>query len=214
MECLLVLATNNYTLAVLHNLEINRAAYYSDYVFTARCFVATYNTISLYYFPTCLFLSLSRESNLSFFSAIICPSVYGCNIVPSANRRYQRPTELLYLCPDLCFMNLNFRRNFQCFVQWWQYPIVYMPSFTLPTICWIHYYRLQINWVFLKKKNYNSPIRCWKNVLKWRFLAMEISVELLWLHNSGPQSSVLISSSIIKVLFIKKPTGAPLFYFI
>jgi hypothetical protein len=28
-----------------------------------------------------------------------------------------------------------------------------MPSFTLPTICWMYYYRLQINWVFLAKKN-------------------------------------------------------------
>jgi hypothetical protein len=26
-----------------------------------------------------------------------------------------------------------------------------MPSFTLPTICWMYYYRLQINWVFQKK---------------------------------------------------------------
>jgi hypothetical protein len=26
-----------------------------------------------------------------------------------------------------------------------------MPSFTLPTICWMYYYRLQINWIFLIK---------------------------------------------------------------
>jgi hypothetical protein len=27
-----------------------------------------------------------------------------------------------------------------------------MPSFTLPSICWMYYYRLQINWVSLTKK--------------------------------------------------------------
>jgi hypothetical protein len=31
--------------------------------------------------------------------------------------------------------------------------LFYMPSFTLPTICWMYCYRLQINWVFQKKKS-------------------------------------------------------------
>jgi hypothetical protein len=32
-----------------------------------------------------------------------------------------------------------------------------MPSFTLPTICWMYYYRLQINWVFQKKVCIHVP---------------------------------------------------------
>jgi hypothetical protein len=30
--------------------------------------------------------------------------------------------------------------------------LFYMPSFTLPTVFWMYYYSLQINWVFLTKK--------------------------------------------------------------
>jgi hypothetical protein len=34
-----------------------------------------------------------------------------------------------------------------------------MPSFTLHTICWMYYYRLQINWVFIKKKKVRPGVR-------------------------------------------------------
>jgi hypothetical protein len=32
--------------------------------------------------------------------------------------------------------------------------LFYKTSFTLPTICWMYYYRLQINWVFLTNKKF------------------------------------------------------------
>jgi hypothetical protein len=32
------------------------------------------------------------------------------------------------------------------------WALFYRPTFTLPTICWMYYYRMQINWVFLQKK--------------------------------------------------------------
>jgi hypothetical protein len=60
------------------------------------------------------------------------------------------------------------------------WALFYKTSLTLPTICQMYYYKLQINWVFLQKKV--TPVCC---------LAMTVFAEpfpsngcLLWLHNS------------------------------
>jgi hypothetical protein len=56
-----------------------------------------------------------------------------------------------------------------------------MPSFTFPTICWMYYYRLQINWVSLKKKSILTDLWISSSRKMFRRIALRSGQRVCWL---------------------------------
>jgi hypothetical protein len=87
--------------------------------------------------------------------------------------------------------------------------LFYRTSLTLPTICWMYYYRLQINWVFLqkKKKNFHAMLCVTATQLSALRNTEACTAKSPWSHVNRPICTLYLSLQYLQVT--KSSRGGP-----